>query len=201
MDYIIRNNKNVCIRLNDNGTPETCGRNMAQRFENSKARNILDHLPKTMKKFHFRVEAIPDEIIHKPEIVKENVIVESHHTVPEAVKIWVSRVKNCNDLAQDATKRKEELLKALSNVDRDLSNHLHKIEFTKWKNGSEGYKAYKAVKIILERRRRIKDELIIVQSILSSNLESMAANHVEKVANNLSNRIFSMREVEEYDDL
>lgn len=186
MDYVITNsNKNVFIRLGTNGTPETCSKQVAQRFEHSKAKNIVEHLPKTMKKFHFRVEAVPDEIIPKVNEgikvdVKKEVIIGTHYEVSDSVTQWVERVRSCNDLAKDAAKRKEELIQALSNADKNLSNCLHEIELTKWKNGCDGYKEYKSVKIILEKRRCIKDELSVVQSILTSNLESMATKWIRK---------------------
>lgn len=205
MDYVITNSaKKIYIRLDKNGAPEICTKQMAQKFENSKARNILYHLPRTMKRFHFKVIPLQEEIVHKEENsedAREEIIISTYYTVPDSVTKWVERVKNCNDLAKDAAKRKDELLQALSNVDKELSNCLHLIELTKWKNGSDGYKEYKSVKNILEKRRTIKDELTVVQSILESNLESIASNRIEKVVSRLSNRIFSMREVEDYDNL
>lgn len=202
MDYVITNSTNkVYIRLDHNGSPVTCTRKNAQIFECSKARNIVDHLPKRMKRYHFRAEAVP-EIVHTPkeEKVKE-VIVSTCYTTPDSVKKWVDRVKDYNELAKDASKRKEELVNMLSNVDKELSNCLHKIELTTWKNGCDGYKEYKAVKMVLEKRRIIKDELSIVQSILESNLESISLNRIEDVVNRLSARVFSIREVKAYDDL
>ena len=67
LEYVITNNQKTFIRLNDSGTPVTCGKNDSQRFEYSKARNIVEHLPKTLKKFHFKVQAVP-EIQQKKEI-------------------------------------------------------------------------------------------------------------------------------------
>lgn len=199
LDYIIANpNKKIYIKLDDKGCPETCVKQNAQKFESSKAKNILDNLPKTLKKFHFKIQAIPEDIEQEE---KREKLVSTYYTIPDQVKQWVERVKNCNDLARDANKRKEELIDALSNVDKELSNCLHKIELTKWKNGCDGYKEYKNVKNILERRRCIKDELIVVQSILESNLKSMATDKIEMVVNRLGNRIFNMREVKDYDTL
>lgn len=206
MDYVITNShKKIYIKLNHNGLPETCSDNKAQRFEYSKARNILDNLPKTMQKFHFKVEPVP-EIINKKEnkeekVIDKNIFISTYYTVPESVSKWVERVKTCNDLAKDAAKRKDELIDALSNIDRELSNCLHFIELTKWKNGCEGYKEYKSVKSILERRRVIKDELSVVQSILESNLESIATDRIEKVVDRLNKRVFNIREVKDYADL
>ena len=66
LDYVITNpNKKVYIRLNENGSPETCSKQIAQRFEFSKAKNICGSLPKSLRKFHFKVEAIPEEITNK----------------------------------------------------------------------------------------------------------------------------------------
>ncbi len=202
MDYVITNpGKKLYIKLDKNGFPETCTKQMAQRFESSKARNILDNLPKTLKKFHFKVLPLPDEIVHKEEDKKEEILLSTYYTVSDSVNMWVERVKSCNDLAKDALQRKQELIRLLSNIDKELSNCLHKIELTKWKNGCDGYKEYKSVKTILEKRRIIKDELTVVQSILSANLESMATNRVEQVVDRLTNRIFEIREVENYDCL
>ena len=58
-------------------------------------------------------------------------------------------------------------------------------ELEKWKDGCTGYKEYKSVKLILEKRRTIKDELIVVTSILDSSLESIAADRIEKIVGNL----------------
>lgn len=206
MNYIITNpNKKVYIRLSKNGSPITCTRPQAQHFDKEKAQNIVKCLPKTFKKFHFCIEAVQEEIvdneiIHKADEVKE-VIVNANYTVPEVVVQWIDKVKTCNNLAKDAVKRKAELVQALSNIEKDLSNCLHIIELTKWKNGCDGYKEYKAVKTVLERRRIVKDELSVVDSILTSNLESIATNRIEEVVERLSNRQFNVREVENYENL
>ena len=206
MDYVIANpNRKIFIRLNENGCPETCAKQAAQRFEKNKASRILKQIPKTMKKFNFSLcvasENIPCIEKKVKEESKNEVIVGEFYTVSDSVTRWVDRVRTCNDLARDAAKRKEELIKALSNADKDLSNYLHEIELTKWKNGCDGYKEYKSIKIILEKRRVIKDELTVIQSILDSKLESIATNRIEKIVNGLSDRTFSIRDVQDYDVL
>ena len=53
MDYCIKNNRNVYIKLNDNGCAVTCAKSQMEKFEFSKAKNILSNLPKTLKKDEF----------------------------------------------------------------------------------------------------------------------------------------------------
>ena len=114
MDYVIVNaNKNVYIRLNDKGSPETCTKQAAQKFEKSKAKNILDNLPRSLKRFHFKIQVVPEEIIHKKEQKKEEIIVDTCYTIPQSVNRWVERCKTCNDLAEDESKRTGELIQAL----------------------------------------------------------------------------------------
>ncbi len=202
MEYAITNpNKKIYIRLGGGGRPETCVKNLRQTFTQEKAKNILKSLPKTMKKFHFKLEPILDQNVDesistegddKQEI---NYITKKYEITPE-VQNWLNRVKECNGLAKDAAGRKKELLQQLSNVDRELSNCLHEIELFKSMNACAGYKEYKRTKIILERRRKIKDELSVVNSILTCNLESIATDRIQKVVDKLGKRKFVIREVE-----
>ena len=60
MDYVIKNSKNVFIQLNENGRPVTCTESNKGIFEYSKAKNICENLPKTLKQLRFCVEAISE---------------------------------------------------------------------------------------------------------------------------------------------
>lgn len=111
MDYVIKNHKNVYIRLNKNGTAVTCAEHERSLFEESKARNILNGLPKTLKRLNFRLEAIPD-IKSKEELVnsaKKEVIENNNYIVPNTVKQWVEKFGVCDDILKEAQKRREEL--------------------------------------------------------------------------------------------
>lgn len=204
MDYMIVNPQKTLYIRTEGGQPVTCTKQNRQRFEYSKACNILAHLPKKLHKFHFRVEAIPEIGVSPPNTsspVKHEEqpnpkYVKTQYEVPNEVQGWLDRVKECNGLAKDAASRKSELLSQLSNVDRELSNCLHEIELTGDMNACDGYKEYKRAKIILKRRRIIKDELSVVDSILTSNLQSMATDRIQKVVNGLGKRRFVIRDVD-----
>ena len=121
---------------------------------------------------------------------------EDYEPCEEVVK-WVELSKSCNVLFNDVRKRRNELHKKLSNVDKELSNAMHEIELEKWKSGSDGYKEYKKVKEVLLRRRKIKDELLIVQSIIANTKGSINYKDIEETFKMLSSRHFTMRIVEE----
>ena len=215
LDYVITNHsKKIFIRLGDGGVPETCSKNQCQYFTQKKAKNIINSLPKTMKKFHFLAMQIPplfnqdkcdqqgsyQNIYHESNHEDKNnikcKILTKEYVVPIEVEIWLDKMKSCNGLAKEALCRKNELLCQLSNVDRELSNCLHEIELCKNMNACNGYKEYRRIKIILEKRRVIKDELIVVKSILSSNLQSIGSDRIQKVIDGLGNRKFTIRDVD-----
>ena len=205
LDYVITNpSKEVYIMLNGKGVPVTCAKSRAQRFESSKARNLVDNLPKTLKRFHFRVEAIPEIVEHKEESVKETedkAIIKSYKETSESAKRWIDRSTECSKFTNDASERKSELTKMLQSADRDLSNCLHSIELSGWKNGCAGYKAYKDIKTILEKRREIKDELLVLTTILSLNVSNVTSERIQKIVGGLENRVFTIREVEDYENI
>lgn len=214
LDYVITNHsRKIFIRLGDGGTPETCSKNQCQHFTQKKANNVLRSLPKTMKKFHFMAIKMPlpfdqdrcdqqkscKNTYHESDHENNNIkckTLQKEYTVSIEVEIWLDKMKSCNGLANEALCRKNELMCQLSNVDKELSNCLHEIELCKNMNACDGYKEYRRIKIILERRRIIKDELIVVNSILSSNLQSIASDKIQKVIDGLGNRKFAIRDVD-----
>lgn len=212
LDYVITNhNKKIYIRLGSGGVPETCSKNQCQYFTQNKAKNVLKSLPKTMKKFHFMMIKMPPPFSDQQESCNEKIYYESdyrdkkdtkyitlkkEYVVPIEVETWLDKMKSCNGIAKEALCRKRELVYQLSNADKELSNCLHEIELSKNMNACNGYKEYRRIKIILEKRRIIKDELIVVKSILSSNLQSMGSERIQKVIDGLGNRKFTIRDVD-----
>ena len=203
MDYMIVNPQKTLYIRTENGKSLTCSKQHRQRFEYSKACKILANLPRTMHKFHFKVEPIresdvveADESSPKKSAIDSRQYISKPYTIPPEVQGWVNRVKECNGLAKDAASRKSELIEQLSNVDKELSNCLHEIELSGNMNACNGYKKYRRTKMILERRRVIKDELSVVDSILTSNLQSMATDRIQKVVNGLGKRRFVIRDVD-----
>ena len=212
VDYIIVSpSRKQYIRIDADGRPITCGKNQMQRFEYSKAKNLLKNLPKTMKKFHFKVEAV-SEIEHSvQEKVNsmcnnkdtsdnsesaESVYLHQEWKMTPQVQVWIDRSNQCHGLISDAEIRKTELIEKLSNVDRELSNCIHKIEIERNMNACAGYMEYKRERTILRRRREIKDELAIVDSIITCNIDNLAPGNIDKMVERLKHRRFRIRDVD-----
>lgn len=90
MEYAIVNNNGVYIRLN-NGQPVACTKKTRDTFQKQKAENILEHLPKSMRRLHFKLECIPDIKIQTPverivEATKTSIKGNDGYEVSESVR-------------------------------------------------------------------------------------------------------------------
>lgn len=199
MDYVIKNDRNLYIRLNKQGLPVSCGQSNKGLFTNDKACNIVDNLPKHLKKLRFKVEAIPD--IVNPNVVETpKVLVKDVYEQAIGISAWLNKFGEYSRTIDEAKSRKEDLLLSLSNVDRKLSNELHKIELEAWKNACSGYFEYKEIKHITEERRKIKDELFILNCILDTDCKNLTLNKLDTLSNKLASRKFVYRIVEDEND-
>lgn len=192
MDYVIKNNKNVYIKLNKNGRPVTCSVYEKTLFERSKAKNIVDSLPKTLRKLNFKVEGIPDI---KP---KQKTIQKEKYMVSDEIKKWIDKFGTCGDTIDEAKERMEFLLSVLKKTDDEFLDILHIIEIEKPKDLYGGWLIYKRIKENREKRRYIKDEIIIIRNVLEEvNPNCLKRDRIQKAIDGLFTRKYTFRVVEE----
>ena len=200
LDYIIRNKSGLYVKLNENGTPETCNESQRGLFECSKANNICNSLPKQLKKFNFFVEAVP-EIQSK--IEKQNVITTNTYVPSENVTRWINEFGQCEDVLDKARKRYEVLNVELSEVDLKLQDILHNIEFSEKCDMFTAWKFVNEIRFNRKKRRNIKDEKLVLSGIKTQGITYLNRKSVQKRVDGLSKRKYKLRIVEEdeYDDL
>lgn len=201
MDYIIKNHKNVYIRLNKNGAPVTCTENDKTIFEYSKAKNILDSLPKTLKRLNFKLEAVSQIQTKSTKRNTEKKVLEGgNYVVSEQIQQWVEKFGICDDILKEAQERREELRKALSDIDKEFINIIHEIEFEGKVDLYGGWNERNKVKENREKRRCIKNEILVLSSVLKMDFRNLDREIIDKVVTGLTKRKFTYRVVEEEDD-
>lgn len=199
LKYCIKNNKNVYIKLDDNGRPVTCVKIVKGMFEYSKAQNILNNLPKQLRTMHFKVQAIPD-ITPKEEIKKIEKKIEKRdgYVVSEDISRWIDKFGACADILDEAKKRQNELIAQLHNKDKKLLDVLHIIEIERPKDLYNGWLLYRKIRDNQRERRIIKDELLIIENVLSEiNPSCLQRERVQKAIDGLYTREYSFRIVDD----
>lgn len=202
MDYVIKNHKDIYIRLSVNGRPETCKEQNKTLFEYSKAKNILDNLPKTLKRLNFKVEGVPDLVFKEKKLnVKKKTIQKENYIPSESVTQWIEKFGICGDILNEAKQREKQLLKELKDSDKELIDILHIIEIEKSKDLYGGWKEYKDIRTNREKRRSIKDELFIVENVLKKiDSSHLQRERIQKAVDGLFNRKYNFRIIEEDKD-
>lgn len=205
MDYIIKNDRNCYIRLDQNGTAASCTESKKGLFDETKAKNILKGLPKTLKKMGFRVEAVPE--ISPPKITDEErkknfkVLQGGKRVTAENVTRWIEIFGQCYDNINSASKRYEFLESELGNKELELLDILHNIELGTSLDMFGAWKVYKAIKTNRELRRNFKDEMLIIGNVLRDvKPDVFSRERTEKAINGLFNRKYRLRIVEEDDE-
>lgn len=204
MKYEIKNNKGVYIYLNGNGKPVTCSKEEKGLFEFSKAKNIVNSLPKTLKKLKFKVEAVPDIETQKEKAIKKlgktaNKITKRQEYIPsENITRWIEKFGVCSDILKEAKQRANLLCKELYDSDKELIDILHIIEIEPPKDLYGGWIMYKKIKKNREDRRKLKDELLIVENVLKEiNPSCLERKNIKKAVDGLLNREYRFRIIEE----
>ena len=196
MGYIIRKKKNLYIKLSKNGKPVTCSKNERGVFEYQKALDILASLPKTLKRLGFWVE----DISGGTNTGGQETVLNSDYIPSGSITRWIEKFGICNDILEEARKRTEELNAELSKLDRELSDILHKIELEPKKDLYKGWLVYKKIKKNREKRRMVKDELLIVSEAPRLQTDTLERQNVKKKVDGLGRRKYRIRVIEETED-
>ena len=199
--YIITDGSRFIFRNHFGKYVPTPSEAMADIYTKKQAEGICKcSLPKTLRGiFHVqKYDITPENVkqVSQSDLVNNTDVV----IISQNIQVWLDKVSGLNGLRKDAKKRKEELCKQLSDVDKELSDINHYIEFCNL-NAAQGYKAYKMIKERRIKRRTIKNELVVVETILEKRLSDSIAEEIEKVIHNLNVRTYTPRILNELFDL
>ena len=173
---------------------------LADVFSNKQVTGIFQsNLSKALKSV-FRVQKIdePSKLIKQisQETAQENT---ERVSTAENIQRWINKINGLNGLATEALHRKDELVQQLSKVDQELSDVNHYIEFCNL-NAAQGYKAYKMIKDRRIKRRSIKNELQVVDIILSKKISETATDEIKKAIDGMDQRTYEPRVLNELFD-
>lgn len=183
--------------MSENGKATTCSEDEKGIFEYSKARNIVDHLPKTLKKFNFKVEGLP-EIPPKRKVIKEDDTKREEYILSENITRWVEKFGICEDIFNEAKNRKKQISINIGKTDKELLDLLHIIEIEKPKDLYGGWLIYKRIRKNRKIRREYKDELLIVENVLKEiNPSCLQRENIKKAIKGLFERKYTSRIIEE----
>ena len=167
---------------------------MKSVFNEAKAKNILRSLPKTLKRYNFHIEAIPDI---PPKVVKSKV-----YQIPESASQWINKFGTCGQIFNEAKARSDILIAELNSCDEELIDIVHDAELENNMNMYKGYLLYVRLRKNRRRRRELKDELMIISDVLDEIKQpsKFQKERIQKAVDGLLHRKYKYRVTEEIED-
>ncbi len=192
-EYIITDGSRFIYRNYSGKYVPTSSEAMADIFSKRQANAIFSNsLPKALK-LVFHVEKYDKP----PEAVKQLTQSELDNNtekvmVSENIQRWLDKVSDLNGLAKEAKRRKEELMKQLHDLEGELLDIEHYIEFSNL-NAAQGYKASKDIKECRVKRRSVKNELLVLEIILEQRVNEMVDEEIHKRVQGMDKRTYKPR--------
>lgn len=135
-------------------------------------------------------DATPD--LHIEE-VKQLIQEECENT---QIEKWENGIKSMNEFVQDAETRREQLTKDMSDIDKEIIDIQHYIEFNDM-NAYQGWLAYKMLQNRLKKRRKIKDELQVLTQLGDCKIDSSMLEDIKNAIEELGNRVYVPRKLKQ----
>lgn len=105
----------------------------------------------------------------------------------------LSLLKEAETLVQNLSKRAIHLRNQLSKTDKEINDLIHYIEFSSNQNVVNGYKLYKKLKDLRLTRRKIKDELLVIEYPLNNGINETSYFFATKRIETFKNRTYTPR--------
>lgn len=179
----------------------------AKVFDEQKARNLIKKPPHNMRQYKFELEPLVEKKTEL-EIKQEQILMkaaehakktgcyteiknknkskeESEVNDVNGIDKWLKKLNNCNGIKKEAQERLDYLNQKLSLIDQAQDIILHMIEKNEHPNAPTAYKQRMKILEIRKKRRKIKNEMIIVQMIVTNDLSSRMYDHISVVSNGL----------------
>lgn len=187
---------------------------LAEKWEQrNKAQNILKNgLNKQLRK-KYHIDTVDDGIgicvLAKEKTVSEvnaSIVPDLHiEEVKQLIQEdcnntqmekWENGIKSMNEFVQDAETRREQLAKDMSDIDKEIIDIQHYIEFNDM-NAYQGWLAYKMLQNRLKKRRKIKDELQVLTQLGDCKIDSSMLEDIKNAIEELGNRVYVPRKLKQ----
>lgn len=191
MKYVITDGKQYITSVG--GIKTVSSKSKAGEWELDKAKNVMKSIPTKLKMFDWKCVPSSEQEEHKPEIKQQTKSLDEYkgltENILERMMDWENYIKSLQEYMTTINDQ-------LSLVDLEISDIEHYAEEFDL-NLYQGWKLYKMLQNARRRRRKIKDERIKVEYILSRNFVDCTNNAISNYIKGLDNRKYHPRVLKE----
>ena len=181
--FVLTNGNRFVKQDADGKYKQTVSISLADTWDSHKVAEAIlrNSIPKSMSSTYYVAEVLGDEIVKRSKTAvrvekkRTGDIVHFNNTFGE--NEWCKSFEGLDLVFDRASKRGYELSQEIQDIDLEISDVVHYIEFNNL-NAREGYKIYKKLNELLCKRRNLKFEQRVVNSI---NNNHEAANYINNI--------------------
>lgn len=171
--------------------------------ERSKAQNVLNNqINKNIRNRYKIIEMIIEPPKHCNSISsqinkaekQEKMVKELFNEEIEETQLdkWEQGMNSFNDFIVDMEERRDKLSNELSNVDKEITDIQHYIEFGKF-NAYQGWLAFSMLRHRLKKRRKIKNELQVLSQIGECKINSSMIANIQEAIHRIDDKSYTPR--------
>lgn len=204
MKYVITNGS---LFLDGKSRPEK--RNEAKVFDTKDLADkyFKSSVSKVLKNIGFKVEkdeyqsdnSVDNDVNDSGTLIDDSNDKINNGYSPVDITSLQNTINNLSNQLTTLKGNKAWLIDMESEVDKEISDIMHFIEFNNF-SASEGYKLCKAIKDLRLRRRKIKNELELINIVNMHTLNNVALGHTNKAITGLDKKQYIPRVLQELFD-
>lgn len=200
-EFVLTDGKKFIRQNLDNKFVTTLNLSLADVFMSQKAADNIkkNSLTKAMSRMFYVAEVVNGKIIQcdhqRPQKIEKSNRNNEFYFTQENKFVdtkWHKGFSGLLDLFNEASTRRNELSQELSNIEAEIVDIEHYIEFTSL-NARDGYKIYRKLRDLLRERRYIKDEQKVVNAINSNCAATEQIKNIVAVLDAKDNRNYKPR--------
>ena len=197
--YVLANGQGEYIR-HDKGTGKYVkvrSFNQAMQFPDStRAESILrSSVSKAIRVGFYAEHHDTEDIVNRDNIEKQNEICFRAIDVGE-ISEWQEKISQIQQLIAGIDTRFDTLVNNLSNVDQEITDVEHYIEFGKF-NCYQGWLCFKMLKNLLQQRRHFKNELQVLSKIKECKIQSNSLGSLFHNIKEIQDKVYTPRKFPE----
>lgn len=197
MNYIIKNNNQYLSRNNQGQFILVSDEKKALKMKKNKATKILPNLPRRWKNYHLKIIACPEKMKDKQQCLEKQ-----NHELTKLIKYenidYIrseidEMISSCGETSIKIKHMLETLNINLSNTDKAVIDLEHRIEFSEKVNACEGWYYFSMLREVLQQRRKIKDDIFYLKSVLNTSIQEYGDGTLDKILQGMEHRKYTSR--------
>lgn len=129
-------------------------------------------------------------------VEKEDTSVQSRlcyrNIIDDNIAEWISKINTIMDVLSGSDTRQQELNSKLSDVDKEIVDVEHYIEFGKF-NAYQGWMCFKMLQNRLRQRRKYKNEMQVLNLIKQCHFDKTAISALSQTISDIQNKCYTPR--------